>query len=68
MIQESTSKQMSVARKLASMASDLQIEYTPTGNVNKVGNVVWHEMSAFGGGKRYTYWLRRDYGSYAGRF
>jgi hypothetical protein len=50
------------------MASDLQIEYTPTGNVNKVDNVVWHEMSAFGGGKRYTYWLRRDYGSYAGRF
>jgi hypothetical protein len=68
MIQESTSKQMSVARKLASMASDLQIEYTPTGNVNKVDNVVWHEMSAFGGGKRYTYWLRRDYGSYAVRF
>jgi hypothetical protein len=68
MKQEATSKQKSVGRKLAEMASDDQIQYTPTGYVDKSGNVVWHEMSADGGGNRYTYWLRRDWGSYAGGF
>lgn len=57
-----------IAKGLAKMASDEQIQYTQTGNIDKVGNVVWHEMSARGSGKRYTYWLRRDCGSYAGRF
>lgn len=68
MKQEATGKQMVIARGLAKMASDQQIQYTPAGNIDKVGKVVWHEMSAMAGGKRYTYWLRRDYGSYAGGF
>jgi hypothetical protein len=68
MKQLATSRQMVVARGLAKMASDDQIQYTPTGFIDKVDNVVWHEMSADGGGNRYTYWLRRDWGSVAGGF
>jgi hypothetical protein len=67
-IQRGTSKQKAVGRKLAEMASDDQIRYTPTGFIHKVDNIVWHEMSADGGGNRYTYWLRRDWGSVAGGF
>ena len=68
MKQKATSSQMEIARGLAKMASDQQIQYTPTGNIDKVYHHVWHEMSAMAGGKRYTYWLRRDSGSYAGGF
>jgi hypothetical protein len=68
MKQEATSKQKTVGRKLAEMAGNQQIQYTPTGQVEKSGNVVWHEMYAQDGAHRYMYWLRRDWGSYAGGF
>ena len=68
MKRKATGSQMAIARKLAKMASDERIQYTPTGNVDKADNIVWHEMSAMANCKRYTYWLRRDYGSYAGGF
>ena len=68
MKQKATGKQMVVAQALAKMASDQQIQYTPTGDIDKVGNVIWHEMSAWNGSQKYTYWLRRDCGSYAGGF
>jgi hypothetical protein len=60
-----------VAAKLAEMASDELITYAPTGTrVAGCGRVVWYGMIATpaDGKPSFEYWLRRDYGSYAGEF
>lgn len=63
-----TQAQRRVAERLAVMASDAAITYTPTYYVEKYGHVVWHQVTARTASQTWTYWLRREYGSYAGGF
>ena len=69
-ILESGPADRKVARALARMASDDQITYTPTGYAARGHAVVWHQMRAEcpSRNETWTYYLRRDYGSYAGAF
>lgn len=62
-------KQRQQATRLASMASDSDISYTPTGKVRKSDGVVWHSMTAKSkDGRTWEYWLAPDSGSYRGSF
>lgn len=73
-ILEGQPQDRSIARHLAKLASDDQITYVPTGYSARDGRHVWHEMRATTHDATGTatghhlYYLRADYGSYAGSF
>jgi hypothetical protein len=68
-ILEGSPSDRKVARKLADMASDASLTYTPTGYVVRCPGKVWHEMTCTSAdGRKWTYYLRLDSGSYAGTF
>ena len=68
-ILEGSPRDRKVARTLADMASDAEVSYAPTGYAARTGRVVWYEMTATAvDGRTWAYYLRRDGGSYAGKF
>lgn len=58
-----------IAERLAQMASDEAIRYTPNGDRHREYGSVWHGMDATASdGRTWKYWLARDGGSYKGSF